>query len=406
MSIRRVSTAPGLYLHVPFCSRVCPYCDFAVQVGGPQRKRLYLESLLEEIRLWGRESEFAGWRFDTLYLGGGTPSILPAEVLEEVLSRLREALTVEPDAWLLLEANPEDVTAGSLQGWRDLGVRTLSLGVQSFDAENLRFLGRRHDPAQARRSVERARGAGFHTVSVDLIYGLPGQTPEGWRRELETAVALEPDHLSCYQLTIHQGTWFGRLAERGDLAELPEPRQAELFELTLDFLADAGYPAYEVSNFARAPEHRSKHNPKYWHHVPYLGLGPSAHSFSGLIESEEGEAGASRGRRWWNERTLSRWSERLGAGEKPVGGAEELDAGDLALEALALGLRTPAGVERQAFRRRYGVDPAADRDALERLAEGGYLLVESEDAEDREHLRPTRRGLAVADALVAALAPE
>jgi len=389
-----ISTAPGLYLHVPFCSRVCPYCDFAVQVGGPQRQRLYVESLLREIALWGQDPRVAGWGFDTLYLGGGTPSLLAPEVLAEILAALRDAFTWAPDAWLLLEANPEDVTAESLRVWRELGVRTLSLGVQSFDAEHLRFLGRRHGPQTARRSVELAREAGFPTVSVDLIYGLPEQTPEDLQRELETAVALRPDHLSCYQLTVHRGTWFGKLTERGRLTELPEPRQAELFELVHRFLADAGYPAYEVSNFARVPEHRSKHNPKYWHHVPYLGLGPSAHSFGGLV----GEPGRYTGRRWWNERTLTRYAERLERGERPVSGDEVLSSEDLALEALALALRTPEGLDLEAFRRRWGWAPGADGEQ-ERLVEAGYLVLE-EGA-----LRPTLRGLAVADGLVGALTP-
>jgi oxygen-independent coproporphyrinogen-3 oxidase len=389
-----VSTAPGLYLHVPFCSRVCPYCDFAVQVGGPERRRLYVESLLREIALWGEDPRIAGWRFDTLYLGGGTPSLLAPEVLAEIFAALSGAFSVEPDAWVLFEANPEDVTAESLRAWRELGVRTLSLGVQSFDAEHLRFLGRRHGLKAARRSVEQAREAGFHTVSLDLIYGLPGQTSEDLQRELETAVGLRPDHLSCYQLTIHRGTWFGKLAERGELIELGEPRQAELFERVHRFLADAGYAAYEVSNFARAPEHRSKHNPKYWRHVPYLGLGPSAHSFGGL----EGEPGRFTGRRWWNERTLTRYAERLERGERPVSGEEDLSSEDLALEALALALRTPAGLELEGFRRRWGWAPGGDGEQ-ERLMEAGYLVLE-EGA-----LRPTLRGLAVADGLVSALAP-
>jgi len=394
-----VSPAPGLYLHVPFCSRVCPYCDFAVQVGGPERRRLFVTRLLEEIALWARAPETAGWRFDTVYLGGGTPSLLEPATLENIFAALRDAFSIAPDAWVLFEANPEDVTEASLSAWRALGVRTLSLGIQSFDAASLRFLGRRHDPEQARRSAELARAAGFSTVSIDLIYGLPDRTPAALCRDLEAAVALAPDHLSCYQLTIHEGTWFGRLAERGELTELPDPRQAELFERVHGFLDDAGYPAYEVSNFARSPEHRSKHNPKYWRHVPYLGLGPSAHSFSGLASTVSGSPAAATGRRWWNERTLTRWAERVGRGELPIEGSEELGADALALEALALALRTPEGLEVTAFRERYGWDPTESRDSCRRLVESGHLVREG------GRLRPTRAGLSVADGLVAALGP-
>lgn len=373
--------AAGLYLHVPFCSAVCPYCDFAVMVGGPRRRAVYLDAVLTEIGL------HAGWRqrFDTVYLGGGTPSALAPDELGRLLAALAAGLDLGAAAWIQLEANPEDVDRAALAAWRDLGVATLSLGVQSFDAGSLAFLGRRHDPEQSRRSVELARAAGFASVSLDLIYGLPGQTAAAWRRQLEQAVALAPDHISCYQLTVHQGTPFALRRDRGELAEAPEPLQAELFDLTHAFLADAGWPAYEVSNFAAAPEHRSRHNVKYWSHVPYLGLGPSAHSFDGDR------------RRWWNERRLGPYRGRLARGRRPVAGGEVLADADLALEALMLALRTADGLDRAHFRRRYGVDPAAaDPVTAERLAEAGLVTLTA------ERLAPTRAGLAVADSLAAA----
>jgi oxygen-independent coproporphyrinogen-3 oxidase len=282
-----------------------------------------------------------------------------------------------------LEANPEDVTGESAAAWRSLGVSTLSLGVQSFDAAELALLGRRHTPADGRRAVELARQAGFPTVSIDLIYGLPGQEVAAWRRSLEQAVGLGPDHLSCYQLTVHEGTAFGRRRARGQLIELPGPAQAELFALTHSLLADAGYPAYEVSNFARGPEHRSRHNQKYWDHIPYLGLGPSAHSFDGR-------------RRWWNERQLYPWQTRVLAGERPVAGQEQLSRGQLALEALMLGLRTADGLDLALFGERHQVDLLATNARLiERLMAEGLLLVEF------GRLAPTLRGLAVADSLAA-----
>jgi putative oxygen-independent coproporphyrinogen III oxidase len=394
-----VSGAPGLYLHVPFCSAVCPYCDFAVMVGGARRRGVYLDALLAEIsqvaeiaRVGGGAE--AGWRFDTVYWGGGTPSALAPETVGRIAAALAAAFPATADAWTFFEANPEDVAPESLAAWRALGVRTLSLGVQSFAAGPLAFLGRRHTPAEARRSVEQARAAGFDTVSVDLIYGLPGQDAAAWRRDLETAVALAPDHLSCYQLTVHAGTAFGARRARGELSELPEEGQAELFELTHALLADSGYPAYEVSNFARAPEHRSRHNVKYWDHTPYLGLGPSAHSFGGMAPADGGGA-----RRWWNERRLAPYRSRLARGERPVAGEERLGRAELALEALMLGLRTTAGIDLDAFRARYGVDlEAGNRERLERLVAEGLLAAEG------RRLRPTRRGLAVADALAAGFA--
>jgi len=378
-----VSSQPGLYLHIPFCSAICPYCDFAVLTGGAERRASFVEHLLSEIRMWGQDRN-AFPEIDTIYCGGGTPSALAPEDLARILATLRASLSIRDDAWIFFEANPEDVTPESVHAWRDLGVRTLSLGIQSFDADALRFLGRRHDPQRARQSVETARAAGFDTVSIDLIFGLAGQTPNAWRRTLDDALALDPDHISCYQLTIHEGTPFGFRLARGKMTEMPEPAQADLFLLTHQILADHGLPGYEVSNFARGAEHRSRHNRKYWDHTPYLGLGPSAHSFSGL-ESP---------RRWWNERKLRPYEMKVEMGDRPVAGAEELTAHDLALEALMLGFRTIEGVDLGRFRERYGIDLWKENSLLiERLAENGLLTIEG------DRLLPTLRGWAVADSL-------
>ena len=377
------SAHPGLYLHIPFCSAICPYCDFAVLTGGPERQRRFTDHLLSEISLWSPErSEFDS--IDTIYFGGGTPSALAPEDLARILASVRENLSIRNDAEVFFEANPEDVTTESARAWRDLGVRFLSLGIQSFDADALKFLGRRHTLEQARRSVEIAREAGFETVSIDLIYGLPEQPFEIWRRTLEEAVALAPDHVSCYQLTIHEGTPFGFRLARGKMTELPENAQADLFLFTHEFLGDHGYPGYEVSNFARSPAHRSRHNQKYWRHVPYLGLGPSAHSFSGT-------------RRWWNERKLKPYEAKIDAGDRPIAGTEDLSRQDLALEALMLGLRTFDGVDLDAFHERYGVDLRKHNEPLiERLAGDGLLKLED------HALVPTLAGLAVTDSLARA----
>jgi oxygen-independent coproporphyrinogen-3 oxidase len=377
---------PGLYLHVPFCSAICPYCDFAVTRGGPDRRAAYVEAVVSEAAL-----SAGRWRaaeaFDTLYLGGGTPSILAAGELERLLAALGRHLPVASGARLSLEANPEDASPGKLAELRALGVSTLSLGVQSFDPRALKFLGRRHTPEAARRAVAAALEAGFPTVSVDLIFGLPAehQGPASLERTLEEAVALAPHHVSCYQLTLHEDTPFGRGLERGTIRELPEPAQAAAYERVLAVLTAAGYEPYEVSNFARRTpdgvDHRSAHNRKYWDHTPYLGLGPSAHSFDGR-------------RRWWNERDEEAWRRRVGAGERPVAGEETLSDEELALEALMLGLRTAEGVDLERYRERFGVDLVARNEALvERLVAEGLVAV----ADGR--LRPTLRGFAVADGL-------
>jgi oxygen-independent coproporphyrinogen-3 oxidase len=360
-----------------------------------KRKR-FVEHLLAEVALaagpWPDPRPF-----DTVYFGGGTPSLLPPEDLGRVLDACCAHLTFEsPAPWIFLEANPEDVTPAACAAWRGLGVRTLSLGVQSFDDDALRFLGRRHTGSQARAAVAAARAAGFDTVSVDLIFGLPGQTPEAWRRELATAVALGPNHLSCYQLTIHPRTRFGVSAARGQLSELPEEEQAVLFELTHRFLADAGYSAYEVSNFARSRDHESRHNRKYWDHTPYLGLGPSAHSLATADASRPAAL------RWWNELRTPRWETRVAAGERPVEAEESLGPKALATEAVMLGLRTTAGIDLDAFTTRYGFDLLAVNDALVgRLVAEGRLVVHA-DPDVGRWLAPTPSGLAVADGIAAA----
>jgi oxygen-independent coproporphyrinogen-3 oxidase len=337
--------------------------------------------------------------FDTAYFGGGTPSQLPPHDLGRVLEACRAHLPLA-DPWIFLEANPEDVTREACAAWRALGVRTLSLGVQSFSDRALRFLGRRHEATQSRAAVETALGADFDTVSLDLIFGLPGHTEQAWRADLEAAVALAPGHVSCYQLTIHPRTRFGVSARRGQLSELPEEEQATLFALTHRFLADAGYSAYEVSNFARSPEHQSRHNRKYWNHTPYLGLGPSAHSLA-VDETSP----APKARRFWNELRTPRWEGRIAAGELPIEGEETLDPRALATEAVLLGLRTTAGIDLDAFADRYGLDLlAANQPLVDRLAAEGQLVVSGGTPggpRGERRLLPTVSGLAVADGLAA-----
>jgi oxygen-independent coproporphyrinogen-3 oxidase len=389
------SSAPGLYLHVPFCSSICPYCDFSVVHASAPARRIFASRLVTEIELAA-----PAWRdprpFDTVYFGGGTPSQLSAEELWRVLDACRARLPLAtPSPWVFLEANPEDVTKEACAEWRRLGVRTLSLGVQSFSDETLRFLGRRHSGRQARDAVETALAAGFDTVSIDLIFGQRGQTAKEWQLDLEAAVSLEPHHVSCYQLTIHPRTRFGAQAKHGQLSELPEEEQAALFDLTHRFLADAGWPAYEVSNFARGPAHQSRHNRKYWDHTPYLGLGPSAHSLAAADAP-------SPARRWWNERGTPRWDKRLAVGERPIEAQELLSPKELAEEALLLGLRTVAGIDLDGFRARYGADlQAANHALVERLVDEGRL-VRRTGPDGGPRLVPTLAGLAVADGLAAA----
>lgn len=373
----------GLYVHVPFCSAICPYCDFAVTTGGEARRARFVQALLAEIGLSATSFPFP---IDTIYFGGGTPSLLAPDQLEAILNAARASLAIRHDAWISLEANPEDVRLDSLRALRALRVRSLSLGVQSFTPERLRFLGRRHDPDTAARAIALAREADLDTISIDIIYGLPDDDWHQVRADLDRAIALAPDHLSCYQLSLPDGTPFGRARERGTMIELGDDAQSALFVAVHDHLKAHGYEPYEVSNFARAPEHRSRHNQKYWRHVPYLGLGPGAHSFDGTS-------------RWWNERAFVTWEKRLQGACRPLADSETLTPRDLALESLMLALRTREGLDLIAFETRFGIDlMALNSLRIDDLRRSGRIEVTG------SRLRPTTAGLAVADAIARDLA--
>ncbi len=362
--------AAGLYVHVPFCRGKCLYCDFA---SGTDLALVpeWLAALKRELEMY---RDFAP-RFDTLYLGGGTPSLLRAAELAVLLKGLREKFHFAADTEITLEANPDDITPPLFKSYRELGINRLSIGVQSFDDRELEFLGRRHNAAQAAQVLIWAREAGFANLGVDLMYGLPGQTLEQWQKNLEVAVSFKPSHLSCYQLTLEAGTPLGRRQAQGQFPTLPEALEREFFLFTSTFLEDRGYVHYEISNFARGEEHRSRHNCKYWNHSPYLGLGPAAHSYR-------------EGRRWWNHRPLTDYCAALHAGEAPVAGEEALTPEQRRLEALYLGMRTREGVALELVQA--GPPQAA---VLSEIVGAGL-------AEVRENrLVPTRQGLVVADRL-------
>jgi putative oxygen-independent coproporphyrinogen III oxidase len=365
-----VGATAGLYVHVPFCRGKCPYCDFA---SGTDLSLVadWLRALKQEM---GFYRDFAS-RFDTLYLGGGTPSLLNADELAVLLESLREQFEFSPDTEITLEANPDDLNPPILKGYRELGINRLSLGVQSFADRELAFLGRRHDAAQALNALGWAREAGFANLGMDLMYGLPGQTVEQWQGSLETALGFLPEHLSCYQLTVEAGTPLARRQADARVQPLPEEMEREFFLFTSRFLEDQGYFHYEISNFARGGGNLSRHNRKYWNHTPYLGLGPAAHSYRG-------------GRRWWNHRSLEAYCRALSAGEAPVAGEEVLTPEQARLEALYLGLRTRDGVSLSLLPEAPGRSTV-----VQKIIELG--LAEMKE----ERLIPTREGLVVADRL-------
>jgi putative oxygen-independent coproporphyrinogen III oxidase len=323
-----MTEAAGLYVHVPFCLTRCGYCDFNTYAGLDHLSTPYVEALRREAELWS--NEWTDAQFVSLFLGGGTPTTLPDRTLAELLDHLRAAFAFTGRPEVTVEANPDTVDVAYLSALREAGVTRLSLGVQSFDPAVLESLERIHGPTAARKAFVSAREAGFDDVNLDLIYGANGESLDGWRRTLEEAFALGPDHLSCYALTIEPATPLGRKVETG-LLPAPDPDlQAAMYDLACDLLAQAGYEHYEVSNWAR-PRHWCVHNMGYWEGRPYLGLGAGAHSYRD-------------GRRWWNVRPPQEYLEMVGAGQRPVGGDERLTDEERRLERLLLQLRTAVGV--------------------------------------------------------------
>ncbi len=370
----------GLYVHVPFCAKRCPYCDFSVVVGRTDETDRYCQAILEEARnlQWSPPIE-------TVYLGGGTPSLLTPTQVESLVKGLRSQLPIERTARLHLEANPDDVSEDRLRGYAEAGVQFLSLGVQSLQDANLDFLGRRHSAEASRRGLKWATSAGFSTVSADLIFGWEHQSLNSWLEDLKDLLILGVDHISCYQLTFHRETPFGQKLKQGKLGELANAEQRIFLEKTHELLDREGWMAYEVSNFARSSVHRSRHNMKYWNGSPYLGLGPAAHSFRN-------------NERWWNRRAYGDWLQTVEKGGIAIAARETLTPQQRLLERLMLALRTTQGFSVPSLELQYGITlPLADRQRFGEWAKSGYVTW------DGERLRPQFRGMAIADALAATI---
>lgn len=369
-------TSPGLYIHIPFCRSKCNYCSF---YSIPDRSLVpgFTEALIREM-----DAHRGGFgEFDTVYFGGGTPTVLGMESIKRIVKAIHENFKVTSGNEWTIEANPTGLDPALLSGLIALGFNRINIGIQSFNDGILNFLGRRHNAGEAGQAVRDARSAGFENIGLDLIYGVPGQDMACWMEGLERALELSPEHLSCYQLTIEKETPLGRLLGTGQISLPDEGLQYEFFAKTSEFLERNSYVHYEISNYSRGPEFVSRHNRKYWEHAPYLGLGPSAHSFSGS-------------RRWWNVADAGRYIELLSAGNSPRDGSEEIGAKEICLEMLALGLRTRKGICLPEFERTRGRPlDKRETDFLMTLCNQGYAGFKD------GWFRPTLKGMAVADRL-------
>jgi oxygen-independent coproporphyrinogen-3 oxidase len=374
-----------LYVHVPYCRRICPYCDFNVHVRSRPPIDADVDAFLAEIRSWAADAPWQGRPVTTVHLGGGTPSLVPPPAVGRLVGGIAAICGLEDAAEITLEANPGTVGPRELAGYRDAGVNRLSLGVQSFAPGILRTLGRDHEPDEARRAVTDAARAGFENVSLDLIYAVPGQDLAGWRRDLDEAIGLGPAHVSTYALTWEPDTTFATWRARGRLAPVDDDIESAMAELALERLGSAGYERYEISSHAR-PGFASRHNVAYWDGSSYLGVGPGAHSFATTPFP---------GRRWANERHPETYRARVREHGRALASEEPLDVAQAATDFVITGLRRLIGVDAAAFATRFGAALDATYPHVQALARDGLV------AFDGRRLRLTERGLLFADTVSA-----
>ena len=349
----------GIYIHIPFCRSRCSYCDFATGMYSAEAAERYVRALVSEIESW--DVVDPPQAVDTIYFGGGTPSLLSPGQLETLLNAVYKRFTVGPNAEVTTEINPGTVTQETLAAFHSLGVNRASFGAQTFDDNELARLGRSHSAEDTRRTFDHLRDAGFGNVSFDLIAGLPGQTMAGWRRNLDEAFALGPEHLSFYLLEVHQGTPLANHIKIGLQPRPDEDLAADMYEVMLDQAAAAGYEHYEISNLC-LPGLESRHNTKYWTAAPYYGFGCSAHSYDG--ES----------RRWANERELNKYIELVEQSRSAIATETQLSENDRQAEAVFLGLRMMKGFSFDEYQQLFGADLRAKHaNDLSRFREAGLI---------------------------------
>jgi len=366
----------GLYIHIPFCLSKCGYCSF-YSIQSINLIPEYIAALKKEIKYY--RNIFSS--FDTIYIGGGTPSLLTPVQIDDIISTVNKYFDIDRKAEITMEVNPGDVSFDYFQALRKSGINRLNIGIQSFDDKILRLLGRRHSSLEAIAAIETARTAGFDNLGIDLIYGMHGQGIKSWINNLQKAVSYKPEHISCYQLSLGDKTPLNKKYSSEGWQLPDEKTELKLFLTTAEEFENAGYMQYEVSNFARFDKFKSRHNQKYWQHVPYLGLGPASHSFSN-------------NKRWWNKAAVTMYLNEIALGKTPVEERETLSSEQMQLEALFLGLRTKEGIDLKSYKTKYGIDLLAEkRKIIDELIKN--KLVELK----KGFLCPTRAGMAVADSL-------
>ncbi|GAB3929049.1 radical SAM family heme chaperone HemW [Kribbella albertanoniae] len=373
----------GFYLHVPFCASRCGYCDFntytAKELGGGGSQASYAETAIGEVRLARRVLADLDRPVETVFFGGGTPTLLPAADLGAMLKAVRDEFGLAPDAEVSTEANPESVDPAYLEALLEAGFTRVSFGMQSASSHVLKILDRQHTPGRALQAVKEATAAGFEHVNLDLIYGTPGESLEDWRMSLESALSADPDHVSAYALIVEDGTQLARRVRRGELPMPDDDDLADKYVLADNLLSQAGLNWYEVSNWARTEDARCRHNELYWRGDTWWGIGPGAHSHVGGV-------------RWWNVKHPTAYAERLTTGVSPAHARELLDPETRRIERVLLEVRLSAGLPLDVL------DPAG-RAAVNTVVTNGLVTLTN------DRLVLTDRGRLLADAVVRDLLP-
>lgn len=354
----------GLYIHIPFCLKKCGYCDFYSTHAKPEQIDAFLTACTHEIELYHDHPVFSQTEFQTLYLGGGTPSLLSAGQIENLIEKIHSRFSFANKFEFTIEVNPETISWDQLIAYRSIGINRVSIGIQSFSDAELKILDRVHSANQAVKSIEWASQAGFDNISLDLIFAIPGQTFSQWQDNLNRAIEFKPQHFSIYCLTIEEGTPLHRQIGNGDLTKIEEEIEREMYLWNIDALGAAGYGQYEISNFSRSG-YECLHNQNYWNGSPYLGIGPSAHSFW-------------EHHRQWNVASIDDYLKSVSLGKKLIFGSEELSVNQRMLEFIYLNLRTTQGIDIRVFEAQFETSFAKTfshaLDTLNDLAEDQLFL--------------------------------
>ncbi len=375
----------GLYVHIPFCIRKCPYCDF-FSITDLSLKQAFMDALMHEMELSGDLS----LTFDSLYIGGGTPSVLDADHIDKILEKSGKSFKILSDAEITIEVNPGTVSLQQLKNYRSAGVNRINIGVQSFHGEHLDVLGRIHSKKEAYSAIRWAREAGFENLGLDLIYGIPGQTKKSWLWDMQEAIGFMPEHISCYMLTYEADTPMDKDRQTGRIKPMADPLLEDLFDATITFLNINDYEQYEISNYARSDTkglntNRSRHNRKYWSFAPYVGFGPSAHSFVEPV-------------RYWNVSNVDKYIEDLNAGRLPIAEKETLSREQQMIEWVYLGLRQTGGIQIEDFNHKFDVSfSSMFGEVLTDLEERGLI------APVKTRCTLTRKGMLLLDSVTSML---